>query len=111
MVAASSARGLLARLFRPVVAPVLWAAVVGYFAFHAVQGDRGLIALADLEGELATARAALADLRAEREGLEILASRLRPDSLDPDLLDERARAMLDLSHPHDLVVLTPPAAR
>ena len=30
---------------------------------------------------------------------------LRPESLDPDMLDERARASLNLAHPDDLVML------
>ena len=33
---------------------------------------------------------------------------LRPDGLDRDMLDERARAVLNLAHPDDLVVFTPP---
>jgi hypothetical protein len=30
---------------------------------------------------------------------------LRPDSLDPDLLEERARAVLNLGHPDDRIIL------
>ena len=30
---------------------------------------------------------------------------LEPDSLDPDMLDERARAILNLAHPGDLVMM------
>ena len=30
---------------------------------------------------------------------------LRPESLDPDMLDERARAILNLAHPDDLVMM------
>ena len=30
---------------------------------------------------------------------------LRPESLDPDMLDERARAILNLAHPDDLIMM------
>jgi hypothetical protein len=33
-------------------------------------------------------------------------SLLSADKLDPDLLDERARAMLNYAHPRDLVLIT-----
>ena len=34
-------------------------------------------------------------------------SLLKPDNLDPDLLDERARALLDYADPHDLTLMLP----
>jgi hypothetical protein len=33
---------------------------------------------------------------------------LRADRLDPDMLDERARAMLDYAHANDLVLMLKP---
>jgi hypothetical protein len=30
---------------------------------------------------------------------------LRPESLDPDMLDERARAILNLAHQDDLIMM------
>jgi cell division protein FtsB len=43
--------------------------------------------------------------RAERVELERKVSLLRPDNLDPDMLDERARAMLNYLHPRDLTLM------
>ncbi|HZH27033.1 MAG TPA: septum formation initiator family protein [Azospirillaceae bacterium] len=111
MIAAVSFRSLLVRLLRLVAGPVVGVTIVSYFTYHAIQGDRGLIVLSALEGELDRARAALAELKAEREEMENLARRLRPESIDPDLLDERARVMLNFSHPSDLVILTPKTGR
>jgi cell division protein FtsB len=51
-----------------------------------------------LEGELA-------GLKEVRERLERDVSLLRPESLDPDMLDERARAILNLAHSDDLIML------
>ncbi|MCK5168156.1 MAG: septum formation initiator family protein, partial [Rhodospirillaceae bacterium] len=62
-----------------------------YFAYHAIQGDRGFIALGKLEHQVSTLDNKLADLQKERLKLENQVSLLRPDSLDPDMLEERAR--------------------
>ncbi len=44
-------------------------------------------------------------LKEVRERLERDVSLLRPESLDPDMLDERARAILNLANKDDLVML------
>jgi cell division protein FtsB len=100
-------RTLLSRLLRIVIGPVVGAAIVGYFSYHAVQGERGLVALAHIEADLAEARTVLAKLQSEREDLENRAGRLRPESLDRDLLEERARSVVNHTHPHDLIILSP----
>jgi len=45
-------------------------------------------------------------LLAEREKLEGKVSLLRPESIDPDLLDELARGNLELAKPTDVVAFT-----
>lgn len=81
--------------------------VVAYFAYHTVHGDRGLVALTHLQSEVARAQSTLDQVRGEREEMERRASLLRPDNLDPDLLEERSRAVLNQSHPDDMVILLP----
>lgn len=93
---------------RQTIGPAIGACVVGYFVYYAVQGDRGLIALKRIEGEIARAEYVLAQVRGEREQMEKRASLLRNDHLDRDMLDERARAMLNLTHPNDVVLSLPP---
>jgi cell division protein FtsB len=107
MVGLPTFRSLLSRLLRLIAGPVVGVAIVGYFSWHAVQGDRGLIALAQLDAGLTEARTVLAALEHEREELENLAGRLRPESLDRDLLEERARSIVNHAHPNDLVILVP----
>ncbi|MBV8912325.1 MAG: septum formation initiator family protein [Acetobacteraceae bacterium] len=41
---------------------------------------------------------------AEQKGWDRRVSALRPQLLDPDMLDERARAMLNVADPTDVVV-------
>ena len=93
---------------RQTIGPAIGACVVAYFVYYAVQGDRGLIALRHIEGEIARAEQILDQVRGERERMEKRASLLRADHLDRDMLDERARAMLSLTHPNDVIISLPP---
>jgi cell division protein FtsB len=89
---------------RRVIGPVLGISLVAYFAYHLVQGDRGLMAWVRLEQQVAEANATLASVEAQRATLEHRVNLLRPQHLDPDLLDERARGALDLIGPHETVI-------
>ena len=92
------------RLLR--IAPqVLITCVLAYFAYHIVEGKRGVTAWQSLTAELAKARAERAEVTARRQELEHRVDLLRSDSLDPDLLEERARLMLDFGRPTDFVIL------
>ena len=98
------------RRIRDVIAPVLGLCIVGYFAYHTIEGDRGLVAYVKMTAQLADARAQLEELAAERRALERRVSLLRSDNLDPDLLDERARLMLFLARPDEIVIMDKPGA-
>jgi len=92
-----------------------WLVVVGfalavYFGYHAVNGNRGLLASQTMEAELETSEKQLAALERERARLEQNVKRLRPDSLDPDLIDELARDMLSMVEPDDVIILLEPSA-
>ncbi len=90
---------------RQAVAPVLGTLVFLYFSYHMVQGDRGLIAYLQLSTQLAAAQAEHAEVRVERDRLAHRVALLRSDHLDPDMLEERARVMLNLVHPDEVVIL------
>lgn len=89
---------------RDVVGPVLGFCIVGYFAYHSVEGDRGLTAFVRLSERIAEAQAQLAELKAERQAIERRVRLLRTDNLDPDMLDERARQILNYSRPDEIVI-------
>ncbi len=84
------------------------ACLVAYFGFHAILGDRGLFAYLRLQESLAQATALHAELQAQHAALAHRVKLLRPDSLDPDLLSERARAVLNFVRADDVVVLREP---
>jgi cell division protein FtsB len=91
--------------FTAFIFPVLALGAAGYFGYHLQIGDHGLKARADLEGRKQVLEGELAGLKEVRQRLERDVSLLRPESLDPDMLDERARAILNLAHSDDLIML------
>ncbi|MDX1483125.1 MAG: septum formation initiator family protein [Alphaproteobacteria bacterium] len=101
--------GELKRRARHIVGPVLGLTLFGYFAYHVVQGDRGLFAWLRLSQQVDAAEAQYRAVRAERIEFAHRVRLLQPSSLDPDLLEERARAVLGVVHPDDIVILKPQA--
>jgi cell division protein FtsB len=81
---------------------------IGYFGVNAFTGNHGLRAQADLEQQLASMQADLGRLKAERSLWERRVALLRSDKIDPDMLDERARALLGYVDPRDLTLLLHP---
>lgn len=90
------------------VASALGACVVGYFLYHTVQGDRGWLAMLRLQQQVNGANTELSQLQKEHQELEHRVQLMRPDSLDPDLLDEKSRELLNYSKPNEIVILTKP---
>ena len=103
-------RGFLQRVLIQAIGPLLGAALVFYFGYYAVHGDRGLVALARMQNQIEQSSAELETLRAERIALERRVRGLRPESLDLDILEERARTLLNYAHPDDMIILNGPAA-
>lgn len=92
------------RRMKAAVAPLMFLSLVGYFSWNAVQGNHGLRAYAKRQQQLAEAQADQANALAEKEAWERRVAGLLPDHIDADTLDERARAMLNLANPSDIVV-------
>ena len=91
---------------RHIVGPVLGICAVGYFAYHLVHGDRGLFAWWQLTQRVVDAQEVLDAVQMDRRIMENRVKLLHPQNLDPDMLDERARAMLNYGKPGDIVIFT-----
>ena len=82
------------RRARWVLPQLLGLGLVAYFCFHLVQGERGIFAYLQLTSELDAAEVASAALAAELAEEQGRVARLSNGSLDPDLLEERAHALV-----------------
>ena len=81
---------------------------VGYFAANAFSGNHGLRAKQQLDEQIAELSGELGRTQQERAQWERRVSLLRSDRLDPDLLDERARAELQYIHPREVTLILKP---
>lgn len=99
------------RLINALALPVIFLAVSGYFVWHAMHGERGLIAREQRIADIAAARAELARAEAERDAIERRVTGLRSERIDRDQLDERARALLNMAGRDEIVVPFPPDRR
>jgi cell division protein FtsB len=95
------------RRARFLVGPLLGAALTSYFAYHTIEGDRGLRAWRDINQQMRMAKDQLATVEAERDALEHKVAGLNPNHVDPDLLDQQIRSQLDLVSPDDIILMQP----
>ena len=84
---------------------VMAALLIGYFGVNAYSGNHGLKAKEDLDQQIAALSADLDRLKPERAQWERRVALLRADRLDPDMLDEQARALLDYTDARDLTFM------
>lgn len=84
--------------------PVLTVTFLGYFAYHAIEGDHGFKAWVRLTGERAELLEKAEQAHARRAALENKVALLKPDNLDPDLLSERVREVLGFAHQNEVVI-------
>jgi cell division protein FtsB len=85
----------------------LGALFIGYFAVHAVSGNRGLKAKQELDRQIIALTQDLNEETAARKKWEHKVSLLQSDRIDPDMLDALARESLAYADPHDLIYALP----
>jgi cell division protein FtsB len=95
--------GLLRRL-RAALLPVFFLATCGYFVWHAVHGERGLLARDVRQLQIAEARAERDRAQTDLTIMERRVQGLRGDRLDRDQLDERARQLLNMVGKDEIVL-------
>lgn len=101
---------MITRQYRPswshrLILPAVTAVFLGYFGYHSIQGEYGMVGRARLEARAHELDAELSRLQAERGALEAHVKLLRADSLDQDMVDERARAQLSVVNPNEIVIM------
>ena len=78
------------------------ALVIGYFGVNAYTGNHGLLAKQDLDQQFAALNDELDQLKQQRAEWQRRVKLLKSASIDPDTLDERARAVLNYLDPREL---------
>ena len=101
MVTRKRLRSILTALGLYVTAALL----IGYFGVNAFSGNHGLKAKQDIDQQIASLSTELGRLQIERAQWERRVALLKSNGLDPDMLDERARALLDYVHSNDLTLM------
>jgi cell division protein FtsB len=87
------------------IAPSFAIFLVAYFLHHLIQGERGMLALRNLEATLEEYHQRLHQLKHAHDLLAHKVHLLKPGSLCPDLLEERAKAVLGYTHKNEQIVL------
>jgi cell division protein FtsB len=95
---------------RSIVLPIVFYLVLGvaggYLVCGASNGEHGLKAKEKFDAEATELKAQLAGLRDERARWELRVASLRPESVDKDLLDEEAHALIDRVAKDEVVIFT-----
>lgn len=73
---------------------LLFIMILIYFIYHAVSGERGLLAYIQLSKQIETKRNELDIVHSEKNKYERNVKLMREESLDLDLLDEQSRRLL-----------------
>ena len=76
-----------------------------YFAFHLVHGEMGYFAMRGVNSKLSEAGVEYKDVKTHRVSVENRVKRLRPESLDLDMLDERSRAVLGFLDKDEIIIV------
>jgi cell division protein FtsB len=87
-------RRSVTRFFAASIGPAICAAIVAYFGYYAVWGERGALALAETRDEIGIQQTQLAQVRDMRMRLQHRIDLLKPGAVDPDLVEELARGEL-----------------
>jgi cell division protein FtsB len=82
--------------------------LLGFFAWHGFQGPRGFHFHEKLASQSLQLSDHLVAIQKQRTNFELRVDLLRPESVDPDMLDEMARQTLGVAKPSELIVLDSP---
>jgi cell division protein FtsB len=95
---------------RSIVLPIVFYLVLGvaggYLVWGASNGEHGLKAKEKFDAEAAELKAELGALKDEHARWELRVASLRPASVDKDLLEEEAHALLDRVAKDEVVIFT-----
>lgn len=89
---------------RAIAPPLVFLAITYYFGWNALHGKSGWEAQRVQQQELAQATAQFNAAEKQRAAWQTKIADLNGASIQPDMLDEQAREVLNLANPQDLVI-------
>ena len=89
---------------RALAPPVIFLAITYYFGWNAVHGKSGLEAQHVQQQQLDQAIVRNQAVAAQRAAWQTKIADLNGQSIQPDMLDEQARQVLNLANPQDMVI-------
>ena len=94
--------------WRPLALTVTLLGFQGYLGFSAISGQFGIENRADILADIEILQDRSAALQAEIDAYRHRVSLMNPRHLDPDIITERARALLNMAHADDILVMVNP---
>ena len=94
--------------WRPLALTVTLLGFQAYLGYSAISGQFGIASREDIIADIEILKDRSAALQAEIDAYRHRASLLNPRHLDPDIVVERARAMLNMAHADDMLVMVNP---
>ncbi len=98
---------LIRRYAQMMLAPLIGAAALFYFSYHIMNGDRGILAWLKLRQNLSQAQETLIQLDTQKQMMERRAILLRPNQIDPDMLEEQARTIMNMTRDGEVMIVLP----
>ncbi|AVF05348.1 MAG: hypothetical protein Devi2KO_05780 [Devosia indica] len=94
--------------WRPLALTVTLLGFQGYLGYSAISGQFGIENREDILADIEILQDRSAALQAEIDAYRHRVSLMNPRHLDPDIITERARAMLNMAHADDILVMVNP---
>jgi len=94
--------------WRPLALTVTLLGFQGYLGYSAISGQFGIENRADILADTEILQDRSAALQVEIDAYRHRVSLMNPRHLDPDIITERARALLNMAHADDILVMVNP---
>ena len=94
--------------WRPLALTVTLLGFQGYLGYSAISGQFGIENREDILADIEILQDRSAALQAEIEAYRHRVSLMNPRHLDPDIVTERARALLNMANAEDVLVMVSP---
>jgi cell division protein FtsB len=95
-------------IWRQVLVGLALVAFQGYLGYSLLSGQFGIESQKEMDLTLGELRARAAALDAEIADYRHRVALFTPQQLDPDIVSERARALLSMSHADDVIIMVDP---